>query len=141
MIEYRVSRVATVGELNVKPSAIIIESTFDRLLSTAENRFHVMGLPASPFAQLLVFWGGEQIGCDAFELNPADYAINVHCPALDFQAGRDVRVTYAQARNLYDHLAGPKEFEEFADADHCQFLREDPVRWTAEVGKFLDKWR
>jgi uncharacterized protein len=61
-----------VGELGVNPSAIIIESVFDRLLSTAQNRFHSMGLPAFPLAQLLVFWGGAQIGHSGFQLNPAD---------------------------------------------------------------------
>ncbi|HEY1923510.1 MAG TPA: alpha/beta fold hydrolase, partial [Tepidisphaeraceae bacterium] len=31
-----------VADLNVRPSAAIIESTYDRMLSTVENRFHAM---------------------------------------------------------------------------------------------------
>ena len=38
--------------------AVVVESVFDRLLSTAENRFHSMGIPAFPMARLLIFWGG-----------------------------------------------------------------------------------
>ena len=126
-----------IADLNVQPQAIIIESTFDRMLSTVENRFHAMGLPAFPFARLLVFWGGEQLGYSAFDLNPADYAIRVHCPVLMMQGGRDPRVTDAQAHNLYDHLAGPKRFEEFEDTGHCMFLLTHPDRWTSDVTDFL----
>ena len=128
-----------VADLNVRPSGVIIESTFDRLLSTVQNRFHAMGLPAFPLANLLVFWGGEQEGFNGFRHNPADYATNVHCPVLMFQGGLDRRVTTAQARNLFDHLAGPKELEVFDGADHCGFLAADPMRWTAQVDGFLKK--
>ena len=126
-----------VAELHVQPSAVIIESSFDRMLSTVENRFHAMGLPAFPLAKLLVFWGGEQFGYSAFDLNPADYAKRVHCPVLMMQGGLDRRVTDAQARNLFDHLAGPKRFELFDNAGHCAFLETDPDRWNKAVAGFL----
>jgi alpha-beta hydrolase superfamily lysophospholipase len=126
-----------VGELHVQPSAVIIESTFDRMLSTVENRFHAMGLPAFPLARLLVFWGGEQFGYSAFNLNPADYATQVHCPVLMMQGSLDRRVTDAQARNLFDHLAGPKQFELFDNAGHCAFLEMAPDRWNKTVAGFL----
>jgi uncharacterized protein len=126
-----------VAELRVQPSAVIIESTYDRMLSTVENRFHAMGLPAFPLARLLVFWGGEQFGYSAFDLNPADYATHVHCPVLMMQGGLDPRVTDAQARNLFDHFAGPKQFELFNNAGHCAFLEVDPDRWNRVVASFL----
>jgi len=129
-----------VADLGVNPSAAIIESTFDRLLSTARNRFHAMGLPAAGLSELLVFWGGEQIGYSGFKHNPADYAARVHCPVLVMQGGLDPRVTDAQARNLFDHLAGPKEFDLFPNCGHCGFLAQDPARWTAIITDFLSKW-
>jgi hypothetical protein len=123
----------------VRPRAIIIESCFDTLLATAQNRFSAMGLPAFPLAQLLVFWGGHQQGYDGFKHNPADYAANVFCPVLLMQAGRDPRVTNQQAHNLFDHLAGPKKFEYFEDAGHCGFLGNDPTRWTNAIKSFLSQ--
>jgi len=129
-----------VADLGVNPSAVIIESTFDRLLSTAQNRFHAMGLPALGLSQLLVFWGGEQVGFNGFKHNPADYATRVHCPVLMMQGSQDPRVTDDQARNLFDHLAGPRQFELFPDCGHCEFLSKDSVRWTATVSTFLAEW-
>jgi len=126
-----------VAELGVRPDAMILESVFDSLTSTVGNRFAAMGLPRFPLAELLVFWGGVQNGYNAFGLNPAEYAAHVHCPALLFQGGRDLRVSDEQARNIFDHLAGPKRLELFPASSHCTFLADDPVRWTKAVRAIL----
>jgi alpha-beta hydrolase superfamily lysophospholipase len=126
-----------VADLGVQPRAIIAESVFDRLLSTVENRFHAMGIPAFPAARLLVFWGGVQNGYDAFVMNPADYATRVKCPVLLFQGGMDPRVSNAQAQNLFNHLAGPKQLVIVQNCGHCAFLSEDRARWISTVTGFL----
>jgi pimeloyl-ACP methyl ester carboxylesterase len=130
-----------IADLNVHPSGAIIESSYDRMLSIAENRFHAMGLPAFPLARLLVFWGGWQFGYSAFEQNPADYATRVHCAVLMMQGSLDRRVTNAQARNLFDHLTGARQFELFDNAGHCGFLQADPNRWNRVVAQFLSNVR
>lgn len=134
-------RFAPIADLNVDPSAAIIESSYDRMLSIEENRFHAMGLPAFGLARLIVFWMGEQFGFDASKQNPADYATRVHCPVLILQGSLDRRVTNAQARNLFDHLAGPKQFEIYENCGHCGFLSADPNRWNSNVTQFLANLR
>jgi pimeloyl-ACP methyl ester carboxylesterase len=98
-----------------------------------------MGLPAFPLANLLVFWGGEQLAYSGLRLNPAEYAAQVHCPTLVFQGDLDRRVTTSQAKNVFDHLAGPKQFELFPNCGHCAFLAQDPKRWTSTVANFLSQ--
>jgi hypothetical protein len=127
-----------VGDLGVSPDAIIIESPYDRLLSTAGNRFHAMHLPAFPLANLLVFWGGVQQGYWGFAMNPADSARRVHCPVLMFHGQLDARVTPEQAKSVYNNLAGPKHMEWYENAGHCSFLSSDPVRWREAVSKELE---
>jgi hypothetical protein len=56
----------------VTPDTAIIEATFDSLLNTGKNRFRAMGLPPSPFTELLLFWGSVQ-QFNYFR-NPAQYA-------------------------------------------------------------------
>ncbi len=126
-----------VGDLHCPADGLLLESPYDRLLSTADNRFASMHLPAFPMARLLVFWGGVQQGYWAFGLNPADSAAGVRCPAVVFQGGRDPRVTMAQARSVYDALGGPKQFEVFPTAGHCGFREADPARWRRTVDAFL----
>lgn len=102
----------------VQPDGVLLESPFDRLLSTVGNRFHALGLPATPGSQLVVFWGSVQQGFNGFTHNPVDYAASIHCPALVLYGDKDPRVTPAEARSVFNSLAGPKEFAGYPGAGH-----------------------
>jgi len=121
---------------DIKPDAVIIESPFDRLINTARNRFKVMGLPAFPAAELLVFWGGIQQGFDGFEHNPVDYARSVKCPVLMMHGGRDSRVTFEQGRNIFDNLEGEKRYKLF-DVGHEVMAVSCTGEWQEQVTEFL----
>jgi pimeloyl-ACP methyl ester carboxylesterase len=123
---------------SVRADGAIVEAVFDGMLPTVRNRFRSMRLPAFPSAELLCFWGGWQMGFDAFRHNPADYARSVRVPVLVLHGAHDPRATIAEGRRVYDHLAGPRRFVEFPDAGHQALGRDDPTTWRAEVGSFLD---
>jgi pimeloyl-ACP methyl ester carboxylesterase len=120
----------------VEADAVIVEATFDTLLNTARNRFHTMGLPATPLAQMLLFWGGLDWGFDAFSLNPADYARAVDCPALVLHGGDDARVPAQQARNLHRAFADAR-LVEFPGVPHVLIAGARPREWKREVAAFL----
>lgn len=128
-----------VARHGVQPDALIAECTFDRLLNTVGNRFALMGLPAFPAANLLVFWGGWQCGFDGFRHNPAEYAAAVTCPTLLLHGDRDVTVTMEQARSVYEVLAGPQQFELFPGVGHELIVTARPERWKQAVGPFLER--
>src|SRR4051812_26439189 len=46
-----------VAHEGAQPDALVLESPFDTLLNTVGNRFHALGLPAFPSAELVVLWG------------------------------------------------------------------------------------
>jgi pimeloyl-ACP methyl ester carboxylesterase len=117
--------------------ALLLECPFDRMLTTVNHRFELMGVPAFPMARLLVFWGGVQNGFDAFAHNPVDYAATVRCPALLMHGGRDHHVLPAEAESVYKALAGPKQWELFEEAGHQGYCFKCPDRWTAVVKEFL----
>lgn len=121
----------------VKPDGVILESVFDRLVSTVGNRFNAMGLPAFPMSELLVFWGSIEIGSNGFENNPVEYARSVNCPSLVLHGERDPRVTVAQSNSVYTALGGYKEQAEFAGAQHESLAVFAPQRWTDTVETFL----
>jgi alpha-beta hydrolase superfamily lysophospholipase len=129
-----------VGDLGVSPNLIIIESPYDRLLSTVNNRFTAMHLPAFPLARILLFWGGTQQGYWGFGMNPAESATRVRCPALMFHGAWDPRVTADQARSVYNNLAGPKQLEWYDQGGHCAFLSGDPARWKKSVSDMLKRY-
>jgi uncharacterized protein len=49
-----------VAHEDVRPAGLILEGAFDRLLTTTRHRFHAVGAPASPAAELLLLWGSVQ---------------------------------------------------------------------------------
>lgn len=121
----------------VRPDGLILAAPFDRLLHTLANRFHLLGVPAFPAAHLLVFWGGLQHGFDGFAHNPEDYAAAVRCPALVLHGSADARATPAEARRVFDRLAGPKRIHRFEGLGHESFLSRRPAEWRTQVGAFL----
>ena len=125
-------------EYALKPSAVVLECPFDSLLSTVENRFHLMGFPAFPFAQLMVFWGGVQMGFNGFDYKPVEDARAIKVPVLLLIGEKDDRVTVSQARSIYDRLQGLKKFVVVPGIGHQPYLAVEPVLWKSEVFKFLN---
>ncbi|MGH7816899.1 MAG: alpha/beta hydrolase family protein, partial [Candidatus Binatia bacterium] len=123
----------------VKPDAIIIEATFDSLLNTGRNRFHSMGLPGSPFAELLLFWGSVQQGFNFFSHNPVDYAGSVNCPALVLHGEKDERTTIDEARRIAAAMKKRARFVAYAGVPHMPILDARPDHWKQDVQIFLEQ--
>jgi alpha-beta hydrolase superfamily lysophospholipase len=127
----------SVAHFQVQADGLIIESTFDRLYTTAQHRFELMGLPSFPMARLLVFWGGAQHGFNAFTHDPVEYARHVTTPTLLMHGDRDVMVHTDEAKAIFATLAGPKTFHLFPNAGHESYLFRSPKEWTELVEQFL----
>lgn len=117
----------------VAAEAVILESSYDTLLHTAQVRFNNMGLPGSPFAQWLLFWGGVRHGFNPFTMNPVEYASAISAPTLVLQGGADPRVPIAQAEAIDGALAGWHKLAVFENSGHVGMLESDPQRWRMEV--------
>ena len=122
-----------VGVLGVQADLLVLETPFDRLVTTVGHRFESMGLPAFPGAQLLVFWGGVQLGFDGFAHNPVDYAAGISTPTLLLAGERDLRVQVHEVQAIRDAMAGPCALEVFPDTGHVSLLQADRARWIELV--------
>jgi alpha-beta hydrolase superfamily lysophospholipase len=120
-----------------RPDALILECPFDRLVTAVAHRFTAMGLPTTPLAQMLVFWGGRQGGFDGFRHNPVEYAAAVDVPVLQMHGADDRRVTADEARTVFARLRGPKTFALITGAGHGSFVNVRPGEWNAAVSRFL----
>lgn len=118
---------------DVKPDALILECPFDRMLTTVQHRFHAMRLPSFPFAELLVFWGGQSGGFNAFAHNPVDYAPAVHCPTLMMHGAKDPRVSVREVERIYEKLGGGKALVVFPRLGHESYAEADVNTWRAQV--------
>lgn len=124
----------------VEPDAIIIESVFDTLTNAVQNRFETMGVPSFPFAHLLVFWGGVQMGFSGFEHNPVEYAASVECPVLMLHGEEDPRTTRQQAETVFNRLNKGKRFKTFPGVKHESIIHADPEAWIKVVKEFIGQY-
>lgn len=122
-----------IKRFGVSPDGLVIESVFDRLVTTVQSRFRSMNLPPTPFAQLLVFWGGATAGFDGFKHNPVEYAAAVQCPSLVLHGGQDPRVSTDEAKLVYGELGGWKRFLEIESAGHNAVVAVSPEEWKREL--------
>lgn len=134
-----VASLRAIDKLGVNPDAVVMECPFDRMLNTVRNRFHAMRLPSWPLAELLVFWGGQEGGFDAFEHNPLDYARSVNCPVLQMHGEMDPRVSVEEAGRIYAALIGPKQFHTLPGVGHEAYVEANPEVWRSLVTQFLGK--
>jgi len=121
----------------VQPAALILECPYDRLVTTVSHRFSALGIPPFPMANLLVFWGGAQLGFDPFAMNPVDYARDVRCPTLLIDGDRDFRVGLANERAIAAALGAHGTFELVPNAGHAFYLQHEPEIWRKSVRSFL----
>lgn len=120
-------------ELGVQADALMMESPYDTLLHTAQVRFNSMGLPGSPFAQWLLFWGGVRHGFNPFDMKPAVFAASITTPTLLLQGGVDVRVPNEQAEAIDAALAGWHKLVVFPGSGHVGMLADDEALWRSSV--------
>jgi hypothetical protein len=130
-----------IAERAVNPDGIIIEATFDTLLSAAKNRFRAVGLPGSPFAELLLFWGSVQNGSNLFSHRPVDYARAVRRPALVLHGERDDRATSGEARRIARAMGANAHFISYPGVAHVPIVQARPEEWTRDTTAFLEKIR
>jgi pimeloyl-ACP methyl ester carboxylesterase len=130
-------RAAALAE--VRPAGLILEAVFDRLDTTTRHRFGALGLPASPAAELLLFWGGVQLGANPFAHNPVEYAAAVGVPVLLLYGEQDPWILPPEREALAAALRGSVTLVTFPGQGHGgPYVYGDPERWDAVVRTFLD---
>lgn len=124
---------------DLQPAGVILEAVFDTLVNTTRHRFDAYGIPGSPAAEVLLFWGGVQLGVNPFAHNPVDYAGQVTAPMLLLYGEHDPWILPAERDALRTAVRGPVDLVVFPHQGHGgPYVYNDPVLWDAEVRTFLD---
>lgn len=126
---------------DVQADGVILECPFDRFLTTVGHRYHAMRLPAFPFAQLLVFWGGVQHGFNAFAFNPIEYAGKVQVPALVMDGEFDLWVSPAEARSVAAAMRGDTTVQIFQGGGHGAYIQAFLQQYRQTVGEWVRRFR
>ncbi len=117
--------------------AIIVESVFDTLLNAVKSRFRAAGLPATPLAELLIFWGSVERRFNFFAHNPAQYARSVGRPALVLHGEKDQWAPPAQARAIAQRIGKTARLIVYDGVPHMPIVDARRLEWMRDVGEFL----
>ncbi|BAV08755.1 hypothetical protein SAMN05421788_101211 [Filimonas lacunae] len=118
-------------------SGVILECPFSTMLTTVQNRFENMHIPAFPMSYLLVFWGGVENGFNAFAHKPVNDARAITCPTLLVYGEKDEKVKPEETQAIFKNLAGPKKLVTFPLAAHDNYLVQYKKEWSEAVTSFL----
>jgi len=118
---------------------LILEMPFGSLPQAVKGRMRIMGIPPTPLAQMLTFWGGVEHGFWAFNLSPCDYATSIKCPVLLQWGDQDPRVTEEETQCIYGNIGSEKKLVVYKGAAHQSLYEFNPEKWESEVKGFLEK--
>lgn len=127
----------SIGDYKIEPDKIIIECPFGSFKRTTEKRFEAMNVPSFPLANLLIFYGGLQLGFNAFLHNPTEYAKAIKLPTLLLYGAKDARVTRTEIEEIYENLKGEKVLGIMEQSGHEVYLNDDREKWNVMVDEFL----
>lgn len=126
-----------VANSKIQPSKIILECPFGTMRKTVQKRFEAMNIPAFPFADMLMFYGGIQNGFNAYQHKPTEYAKAIDLPVLLLYGEKDERVTSAEINTIFQHLKGEKKLVILKNSAHQNYLVNDENVWLEAVEAFL----
>jgi pimeloyl-ACP methyl ester carboxylesterase len=142
---YSLGAITTVLAAAAEPDlrAVVIESGFADLQRDIGAAFHrFTGLPAFPFANLVVFWGQRIAKVRLSEIRPARI-IGQIAPRAVFVisdlADSLVDEPY-DGEQLYGHAGEPRRFWQVPGAQHVQAFNLVPDEWIARVEDFFDTY-
>jgi uncharacterized protein len=127
-----------ISKFKLQPAKVILEMPFGSLLQAVKGRVKMMGLPQQPISSMLTFWGGVERGFWAFNLEPCEYAKDIHCPVLLQWGAKDPRVTRQETDCIYKNIASEsKKLVVYETAAHQSLCDKEPEKWRKEIKLFL----
>ena len=125
--------------LEVDADALVLEAPFASLLDTTVRRFARTGVPSFPAAQLLVFWGGVQLGFDGFRVRPRDWIGDLTSPALFLFGTEDPNILPEEAEAMLAAAPAAVEHRIVNGAGHPPLVHGHRATWLREVRGFLER--
>jgi alpha-beta hydrolase superfamily lysophospholipase len=131
--------VKAINIFQMEPDRVILEMPFGSLQDAVKGRMRLIGIPTTPFSQLLTFWGGIEQGYWAFNFSPCNDAIAIKCPVLLQWGDQDVRVQRHETECIYSNISTEKKLVVYEGAGHQSLYKYDANTWEKEVKNFLTR--
>lgn len=129
---------AQIPEVKAVASLSAYTSMEDNITNGVER---LAGLPAFPFAPLVVFWGELEAGIDIQQVRPVDAIATLNpCAVLIIHGDRDGLIPVENAYALYEAASDPKELYIIPGAGHQSFLPVVGQIYADRLTAFFDQY-
>ncbi len=127
---------------NKKIKAVVAHSTFSSLDDTVSTSVKAFtGLPAFPFAPLIVFWAELELGEDSSLISAKDWIAQLSPrPILLLHGGKDISIAQESAEMLFEAAGEPKELWYEPEIGHAEFDTAMPEKFEARIASFFDRY-
>jgi fermentation-respiration switch protein FrsA (DUF1100 family) len=133
-----------VGPTPLGADALVLESVYPTIRQALEDRLAVwmgpLGRLNRVVAPLVLREVSAEIGVAESELRPIDHIADAGAPVFVLAGTRDRYTTLPEARTLYEHARGPKEFWPVEGASHEDLYDFAGAAYEQRVGAFLARW-
>ncbi len=128
--------------LNEDIVAVVAHSPFSSIDDTvAVSVTALTGLPAFPFAPMILFWAEQELGFDSAEIDAKLWIDDISPrPVLILQGGQDTVVSVGSGELLFDAAGEPRELWFEADLGHAAFDVELPEEFETRIVGFFDQY-
>jgi uncharacterized protein len=125
---------------NPKVRAVIAQSAYTSLEdNVSASMRQLTGLPAFPFAPLVVFFGEHRSGMQIRQVRPVDVVADISPrPILLVHGAQDLLVPVSNVYDLYAAAQEPKELLVIQEAGHGGFAFHSPQTYPAQILNFLE---
>jgi pimeloyl-ACP methyl ester carboxylesterase len=119
--------------------AVIAQSAYASIEDNiAEGVEGLTGLPACPFAPLVIWFGERAAGVSIRQVRPIDEIANISPRAVMLIHGQDdPLIPVRNARRLYQAAREPKELYIIPAVGHVGLLQANPLEYERRVTEFL----
>ncbi len=130
------------GARNERVGAVIAASAYTALEDNIGSGLrHLTGLPAFPFAPLVVFFGEQEVGMEIAQVRPVDVIGSISPRAVLLVHGaKDEVVPVSNAYQLYAAAGEPRDLYVVGDGGHADLLQADTENYERRVVGFLERY-
>jgi fermentation-respiration switch protein FrsA (DUF1100 family) len=122
--------------------AAVAQSTYSSLEENIQGGFRAFtGLPAFPFAPLVIWFGRYETGLDLRQVRPIDDVARIAPRGILLIHGvRDGGIHVDNAVRLFEAASEPKELYLIAEGGHGGLYAVEPAEYERRVTDFLDTY-
>ena len=122
--------------------AVVAESAYTSMEDNITNGVQrLAGLPAFPFAPLVIFWGQQEAGIDITEVRPIDEIAAISPrPVLLIHGESDSLIPVENSHQLYRAALEPKELYLIPNVGHQNFVRAVGEAYVQKITEFFDRY-